>query len=58
MQSRINKGMKRNMDNQRELWEHRKFSEFSENFKHTNIHIIGVTEGEKERERERAGENI
>ena len=38
--------MKRNEDSLRDLWN---------NIKHTNIHIIGVPEGE---ERERARENI
>ena len=40
------KRMKRNEDSLRDLWN---------NIKHTNIHIIGVPEGE---ERERARENI
>ena len=40
------KSMKRNKDSLRDLWD---------NIKHTNIHIIGVPEGE---ERERTRENI
>ena len=44
----IEKRMKRNEDSLRDLWD---------NIKCTNIHIIGVLEGE-ERERERTQENI
>ena len=40
-------GKKKNEDSLRDLWD----------IKHTNIHIIGIPEGEK-RERERARENI
>ena len=40
------KGMKRNEDSLRDLWD---------NIKHNNIHIIGVPEGE---ERDRTRENI
>ena len=46
MERKIEKRLKRNEDSLREFWD---------NFKHTNIHIIGVVEGE---EREKGPEKI